>query len=163
MGGVLEEEVRRKDGDNGDQSAPVGTPKSTTHPEGQDTRSKQTAGANASDGISAAPENVDMTVERYARTKEQRRKAKGGKPGHPGRFQGEMLSFLESKRSEYERLPAIGVEGRHSALSTFWDAVIQDGFWVEFSVADARNTMPHESLLDDREVIAYFNSVSNIL
>ena len=72
-----------------------------------------------------------------------------------------MLEFLESKLSEYEQLPAVGIEGRHSALSTFWDTIIQNGFWVDFSVADARGAIPHESLLSNKEVIAYMNSVSD--
>ena len=160
--GVVQETAPQMEADSRDQSVGVEALKATVNPNGGDMSSKGTDIANRSDGELGAVSKLDMKVERYARTKEQRKNAKGKKAGHPGRFQGEMLELLESKLSDYEKLPAVGVAGRNGALSTFWDEVIQNGFWVEFSVADARGTIPHAELLSDKEVIACSNSVSKI-
>ena len=68
----------------------------TTHPNGQTTG---LTGAEGSRGTPATTEELDMGVERYARTKEQRKKAKGGRQVIPASFK-EICSSSSSRNSQ---------------------------------------------------------------
>ena len=128
---------------------------------GKPSTGEESRSTTSSDGKNVSSIHTSKGVQRYVRTKEQRQLAKGGKSGHPGRFQGAMLEFLESKLPEYQRLPDIGEQGRCTMLNAFWTSVIDSEFWHKFDLEAVRATFREESIMSDDEVIASMNTVSN--
>ena len=102
---------------------------------------------------------VQKLAKRHARTKKEREESKGGKAGHPGRFHGAILEFLQQHVDDYLALPSRSDGGRNTALAVFWNTV-HGAFWERFTVDDARGTMPASDDADDAAVIASMNEVS---
>ena len=123
------------------------------------------ASAAANDGVqnaraeSGGPPPTQKIGKRLARTKERREENKGRKAGHPGRFHGDILQFLQQHVGDYLALPSKTDGGRNSALAAFWNTV-HNAFWEKFSVNDARETMPLGADVDDATVIGFINEVS---
>lgn len=120
---------------------------------------KGKAGDNSASQNKKAPITMPLLATRQAKTKEQRNESKGGKAGHPGRFHGRVLEFLQSNLPEYAALPAKGEAGRTVALAKFWESVIDRKFWAEFTADDARATMASSAGMSDTEVISSMNDV----
>ena len=102
---------------------------------------------------------VQKLAKRHARTKKEREESKGGKAGHPGRFHGAILEFLQQHVDDYLALPSRSDGGRNTALAIFWNT-IHGAFWERFTVDDARGTMLAGDNGDDAVVIASMNEVS---
>jgi hypothetical protein len=101
-------------------------------------------------------------VVQCTKTKKEQEEAKGGKAGHPGCFHGDMLKFLQSHVEAYQNLPIKSQPGHAAALSKFWENVIIKGFWAEFKVDKAQQTILHGKDLHDSNVMSLINEVSSI-
>lgn len=97
---------------------------------------------------------------RCSKTKVEREAAKGGKAGHPGRFHGEILAYLESNVEAYKALPSKGNPARGAALSTFWREVVFDGFWNNFALSDVEPLVQGHEDMRPNKIIEIINDVS---
>ena len=80
---------------------------------------------------------------RKTKTAEERRAAKGGKPGARPKFKGEMNTYLEDFLPRYEEVREGPEAGQRARFNKLWTD-ISVGFWDRFTIDEVKDSWGEE-------------------
>lgn len=121
--GTPENTVQGTSGQEADENSALGYSE-----EEEDCRTSETAHVVQETGASKFKK-----CPKRSKTKAEREETHGTKPGNPGRFQGEPLTFLTGLLADYRAIDKRkGSRGKNKRLEAFWTNVCGE-FWQRFS------------------------------